>query len=254
MEKWRLLTVEVPNRAAMNLAIEEAIFLEKTKKKIPPTVRFWRNRRAVVVGYSQNVQAEVDLNTCRKEGVEIIRRFSGGGTVYHDMGNLNYTIVLDADHPLLRGLDIVESYKLFSSGVIEGLKKFGIESIFEPPSNLLIRNKKVSGNAQSRKKGVILHHGTLLVDTDLDLLTRVLNASDEQNNKKTTSQKKPVTNLAEEIGRHVNIKRVKEALKQGFEKAFSVELIEGILVPEEEKAAYKLCFEKYSKKEWNFWR
>jgi lipoate-protein ligase A len=253
MEEWRLLDVETPNRAAMNLAIEEAIFLEKIEKKVPPTVRFWRNRCAAIVGYSQNPKAEVNFEVCRERKVQVFRRFSGGGAVYHDLGNLNYSIAIEADHPLLKGLDIRDSYELFSSGVIEGLKEFEIVAVFDPPSDLVVGKKKISGNAQSRKKGTVFHHETLLVNADLDLLFQVLNAPEEElENRKVASRKRPVTNLVEEIGHPVGMEKVKEALHRGFEKAFSVKLMRGSLTPEEKKAAHRLYKEKYLKKRWNF--
>ncbi len=255
MEKWRLLDIETPNDAAMNLAIDEAVFIEKMKKDFPPALRFWRNRRAVVIGYSQNVEAEVNLAICREKSIQIVRRFSGGGAVYQDLGNLNYSITLEADHSLLKGLDIAESYRVFSSGVIEGLKQFGIDSVFDSPSDLLVRNKKVSGNAQSRKKGVILHHGTLLVNVEFDSLTRVLNAPKEQlKNRKVTSRRRPVVNLEDEIGYHVDIEKVKEVLQRGFEKAFSVKLVPSALTLEEKETAQILYVSKYSQRKWNFWR
>ena len=255
METWRLLDIETPDRAAMNLAIEEAIFLAKICREVPPTVRFWRNGRAAVIGYSQKVEAEVNLELCRDEGIEIVRRFSGGGAVYQDLGNLNYTLVLDADHPIVEGLDIGESYRVFTAGVVEGLKEFGIDLVFDPPSDLLAGKGKVSGNAQSRKKRTILHHGTLLVNADLHLLAEVLDATgDRPKNIKITSKKRPVTNLADEIGRHVNMQEVKQALLRGFERTFLVKLVRRQLSSEEEESAQTLYAEKYSRREWNFWR
>ena len=255
MEKWRLLDVETPNRAAMNLAIEEAIFLEKIRKKVPPVVRFWRNRSAVVIGYSQNVEAEVNVEACRDEGTDVVRRVSGGGAVYQDLGNLNYSIAIEADHPLVKGFAIAESYRILSSGVIEGVRKFGVELVFDPPSDFLVGNRKISGNAQARKKGVIFHHGTLLVNANLNLLNRLLDAPKKGlKNVKVTSKKRPVTNLVDEIGYQVGIESVKAALRRGFEESFSVKIISDMLSSEERKAAQNLYEKRYSKKKWNFRR
>lgn len=255
MEEWRLLDNGTSDIAAMNLAIEEAIFLAKICRKVPPTVRFWRNRRAAVIGYSQKVEAEVNVKLCREEGVEIVRRFTGGGAVYHDLGNLNYSLALEADHPVVRGLDIRESYRVLTAGVVEGLKEFGIDLVFDPPSDLLAGRRKVSGNAQSRRKGTVFHHGTVLVNADLDLLAKALNGvSDESEKRKITSNKWSVTNLEDEIGRRVDIQEVRQALHRGFEKAFSVKLVRRNLTPEEEKTGQTLYIEKYSRREWNFWR
>jgi len=255
MESWRLLDVETPERAAMNLAIEEAIFFEKIDGKVPPTVRFWRNRSAVVIGYSQSAKAEVNLRLCADKGVQIVRRFTGGGAVYHDLGNLNYSIAVEADHPLLKGLDIAESYRVFCSAIAEGLGGFEAILTFSPPSDLLVGGRKISGNAQSRRKGAIFHHGTVLVNANLDLLAEVLNPLENGPCiSSVMSRRGPVTNLADEIGHRVNIERVKEALRGGFERAFSVGLEKGALSLEERRIAHRLYAEKYSRKEWNFWR
>jgi len=255
MEDWRLLDVETPRNAAMNIAIDEAIFLARTKEAASPIVRFWRNDRAVVIGYSQSVEAEVNLELCEKEGIQVARRPSGGGAVYFDLGNLNYTIVIGADHWLIRSLDIVESYRVLCSGVIEGLRKFSITANFRPLSDILIGDKKVSGSAQSRKKGVILHHGTLLVDADLDMLVRMLDVPPEKiKGKKVTSFKKPVTKLRDELNYKIDITKLKDALTEGFEKSFSARLIPDRLTSMEEEIAQNLYENKYSKKEWNFWR
>jgi len=255
MERWRLLEVETPNRAALNLAIEEAVFLEKIEKKVPPTVRFWRNKNAVIIGYSQSAKAEVNIKACIDKGVQIVRRFTGGGAVYHDLGNLNYSIAIEADHPLLRGLDITESYRVFCSAITEGLRDFEITLVFDPPSDLMVGDRKVSGNAQSRRKGAILHHGTLLVNADLDLLAEVLNPLEKEPGiSSVMSKKRSVTNLADETGCCVDIELVEEALQRGFERVFSVSLEKCTLTLRERRTAQRLYAEKYSRKEWNFWR
>lgn len=255
MEEWRLLDVETATNAAINMAIDEAIFLARTEKAVPPTIRFWRNGRAAVIGYSQTVAAEVNLELCEREDVQVVRRFSGGGAVYHDLGNLNYTIVPDADHGLIRGLDVAESYRVLCSGVIEGLEEFGVAANFKPLSDIFIGDKKVSGSAQLRKRGTVLHHGTLLVDADLDTLMRVLDVPQEKiRDRRTTSVRKPVTRLTDEVSHEIDLTVLKKALIQGFEKAFSVRLMPNKLTSVEEETAQNLYSSKYSQREWNFWR
>jgi lipoate-protein ligase A len=255
MNIWRLLDYEVPNRPAMNLAIEEAMFVEKARSKTMSTVRFWRNRSAVVVGYSQSMTSEVNLKVCNEKGIEVIRRFSGGGAVYQDLGNLNYSITIDADHPLIKNCDIAQSYRIFCSGVLSAVKTFGVEPVFAPPSDILVRQKKISGNAQSRKKGVILYHGTLLVNSDLALLAETLDIPPQATEGKgVASNKGTVTNLTDELGRQITINEVKEALRLGFENSYNITLEKGTLGNEEKNTAEKLYVEKYITREWNFWR
>jgi lipoate-protein ligase A len=254
MEEWRILDDTVPQGAATNLAIEEAIFQEKIANKNRPTVRFWRNDPAVIVGYSQSVEVEVNLDVCRREGIEVVRRFSGGGTVYQDLGNLNYSITIDMNHPLVKGQDIIQSQKKLCLGVIAALRTFGIHPVFESPSNILINNKKISGNAQARRKTVIMHHGTILVNANLDLLVKALDVPNLMRTAKGVSSKKsPVTNLSDELGWLVSIEKVKDALKKGFEQAFSVHLLKNSLSKTEERLSEKLYMEKYSRNKWNFW-
>jgi len=254
-EKWRLLDFEVPEDPAMNLAIDEAILLAMSREAAPPTVRFWRNANAVVVGYSQSVEAEVNLELCERENIQVVRRLSGGGAVYHDLGNINYTIVIDANHRLLRGLDIGKSYQVLCSGIVESLRDLDIEAVFRPLSDVFVADKKISGSAQSRKKGLVLHHGTLLVESNLDMLMRALDAPRAKTQgKSSTSLKKPVTRLRDELRLEVNTATLKSILAEGFAKAFSVTLSYGGLSSLEEETAQNLYRDKYSREEWNFWR
>jgi len=255
MQQWRLLDTETSVDALMNMAIEEAIFLARVEKAVPPTIRFWRNDRAVLIGYSQNVNAGVNLKFCERGGIQVVRRFSGGGAVYHDLGNLNYTIVLDVDHQLIRGLDIAESYKFLCSGMIEGLRTLGVQASFRPSSDLFVGERKISGSAQSRKRGVVLHHGTLLVNSDLDLLMEALDVRPEKvSGKRVCSVKKPVTRLRDELGWEVEMTSLKVILARGFERAFSIRLAQGTITSLEQETAQNLYRDKYSRREWNFWR
>jgi len=254
LESWRLLDSESAHDAAVNLAIEEAILQARVERAVPPTVRFWRNDRAVVIGYSQSVEAEVDLESCRRGGVQVVRRLTGGGAVYHDLGNLNYTVVLDADHRLVRNVDIAGSHRVLCAGLIKGLEGLGLTADFRPLSDVLIRGRKVSGSAQARRRGVILHHGTLLVDADLDMLTRALAATKGRGVNKSTSTWKSITRLRDELGREVGMKDLKNALTQGFERAFDIRLTPGTLTSAEEAAAQTLHHSRYSRTEWNLWR
>jgi len=255
MEIWRLLDIEYPSRAGLNLAIDEALLSQIAKKDGPPIVRFWRNRRAVVIGYSQCVEAEVNLELCRIRNIEIVRRITGGGAVYHDLGNLNYSIAIRSDHPLVRRLNIQESYGVFLSGVIECLKKFGTKPSIDPPNSLLVQGRKISGNAQIRRRGAVLHQGTLLINSDLNLLSEVLKPQKKLSQQRgVPSKRRLVTNLSREIGQKISVQSVKESLQRSFEEAFSVKLVHSTLTPEEKEASRILYSEKYSRKEWNFWR
>ena len=250
MTLWRVLDSEITYDAAKNLAIDEAILQARIRGAIPPTLRFWRNKRAVVVGYSQKVNAEVNLKVCVEKKIQVVKRFSGGGTVYHDLGNLNYTVVLDADDPIVKGLDIVESYRILCSGLVKGLEYLGLTSFitFKPPGNIFIRGKKISGSAQLRRRRVILHHGTLLVDSDLRMLEKTLIAHDEKARDRSTSMWSPVTRVRDEIGREISMRDVKKALILGFKKSFDMKLKPGTFTPLENEIASEIYHTKYLRK------
>lgn len=247
MASWRLLDSETTYDAAKNLAIDEAILQARIKRAVPPTLRFWRNNRSVIVGHSQRICAEVNLEICMRERIQVIKRFSGGGTVYHDLGNLNYTIVLDFDDPVIKGLDVEESYKVLCSGLIKGLEYLGLGPFinFIPPGNVFVRGKKISGSAQLRRRNVILHHGTLLVNSDLEILRKVLTVYDKEKGNKSTSVWSPVTNLRDELNREINIDEVKGVLIQGFKESLGINLRRGEITFLENEIALDIYRSKY---------
>lgn len=244
---WRLLDSEITYDAAKNLAIDEAILQARIKRVVPPTLRFWRDNCSVIVGYSQRICAEVNLEICLKKKIQVVKRFSGGGTVYHDLGNLNYTIVLDFNDPIVRGLNIEESYKILCSGLIRGLEYLGLGPFinFKPPGNVFVRGKKISGSAQLRRRNVILHHGTLLVNSDLEMLRKVLTAYDEERRDKSISMWSPVTNLSVELNREISMDEVKRALIQGFKKSLGINLKRGKITFLENKIASDIYCNQY---------
>ncbi|MEM3715752.1 MAG: lipoate--protein ligase family protein [Candidatus Bathyarchaeia archaeon] len=241
-----MLDLEVTYDAAKNLAIDEAILQARIEKSVPPTLRFWRNDRAVIIGRSQKVCAEVNLETCIKERIQVVKRFSGGGAVYQDLGNLNYTIVLDGDDCLIRGIDIAGSYRVLCSGLIRGLSILGLSPVtLIPPGNVFVGGRKISGSAQLRRRGVVLHHGTLLVSSDLNMLMRVLAVYDEGMRFKSTSVCSPVTRIIDELNRDMEISEVKDALIKGFREELRVRLEPGGLTDLEKEIASKIYRDKY---------
>jgi lipoate-protein ligase A len=207
----------------------------------------------VVLGRFQKVMNEVNHKLCLQRGISIVRRFSGGGAVYQDLGNLNYSIALESCHPLLDGLDIIDTFKVFSSGLLAGLKILGLNPVFKPEYGLLLNDKKISGNAQSRRKGIIFHHGTLLINSDLALLTKVLNAPKKDvHSNNVLSNKICVTNINPLLAHKINTDEIKKVLEKGFEKTFNIKLVPRKLTVKQKKTAERLYLNKYSKNEWNY--
>jgi len=243
-KRWRLLDLEFPEDPWFNMAVEEAISLHVGKGDVLPTLRFWRNKNAVVIGYFQSVKDVVNMPLVKKLGIAIIRRFSGGGAVYQDLGNLNFAFSILRNSNLIP-VNILKSYEKFCSGVILGLKKMEFKAKFKPINDIIIGDKKVSGNAQARQKGFVLHHGTLMVDTNLDMLAALRGLST------------PVTTLMREKGEEkqgLSLFLIKKMLCEGIEETLKISLEPGRLFRGELETAKKLLEEKYGKEEFIFLR
>ena len=165
---WRLLEYSSDN-AAMNLAIDEAILRALLEDHMPETCRLWQNPPSVIVGRFQDVHAHVNIEACQRRNLPVLRRVSGGGTVYQDHGNLNYSLMVRTSSLPKVSTNVENSYGVFCGGLIEGLKLLGLDA-YHRKGDVLIDGRKVSGSAQHRLYDVILHHGTLLVNVDLDVL------------------------------------------------------------------------------------
>ena len=153
-----------------NLAIEEYLF----RKSREDVFMLWQNEPTVVIGKSQNAYAEIDLDLARARGVHIARRITGGGAVYHDLGNVNYSIVSTS-----KGKDGID-FAYFCAPMIAALSSLGVKATLSGRNDLTVDGKKVSGNAQHAEGDRVLHHGTLLFNSDLEALSSVLRADEEK--------------------------------------------------------------------------
>jgi len=242
------------NDAYMNMAIDEAICRLRSQEKSPNTIRLYRWKpSAVSIGYFQILEQEVDLNACKRLGVDVIRRMTGGGAVYHSYeGEVTYSVVVNQNHPRIPR-DILKSYELICGGIILAMKDLGIKAEFKPINDVDVNSKKISGNAQTRRWNVALQHGTILLDTDIRTMFTVLKVSKEKiSDKLIKSAEERVTTIRRELGRNVSFKEVSEALKAAFPQVFDVKLVEGGLSSEEKELALKLKKEKYSMPWWIF--
>jgi len=240
------------------MAIDEAILTARTRNLAPNTIRFYRwNPSAVSIGKFQNIKNEVQLDKCKKYGVDVVRRITGGGTVYHDTeGEITYSVV--ANKKDLKAENINAVYAKFYDGIAEALKILGINADFNEGNaktcpNLIVNGKKISGSAQSHKKGVVLQHGTLLVDVDLEEMFTFLRVPWAKTCMEVINvAKNKITSIKKELGKTVSVEEVNNALSEGFKKALSIQLLEGELTPYENEIASKLYKEKYTTDEWNF--
>jgi len=253
-ETWRLIDMRIED-APTQMAIDEAIAMARLKENTPNTVRLYRwNPSAVSIGYFQGIEKEVNLPACEKYGVDVIRRITGGGAVYHDYnGEITYSLVAPEADPKMPA-DILESYELICGAIANGLATLGVDAEFKPVNDIVAGGKKISGNAQTRRHGVVLQHGTVLVDTDIRRMFQVLRVSDAKiSDKLIKAVEDRVTNLRRYLGRQVGFDEARAALLKGFEDTFDVSLEPGELTDAENRLVKQL-HEKYSSREWVFQR
>lgn len=155
-----------------NLALEEFVFESMPRDR--EYLMFWQNDNAVIIGRHQNALAEIDANVVAQNGIRVVRRLSGGGAVYHDLGNLNFTFIVDAD-----GESQVD-LRRFCQRVANALTALGLDAQVDGRNDILANGCKISGNAQYLRQGRIMHHGTLLFDSDLSRLGQALRPDPEK--------------------------------------------------------------------------
>lgn len=200
----------------LNLAIEEYLF-EYTSDDI---FMLWQNEPTVVIGKNQNVFAEINMNYLKENNIHIARRITGGGAVYHDLGNINYTFISSQNQK--NKID----FAYYTIPIINSLKKLGIDAKLSGRNDLLANDKKFSGNAQHTKGGRVLHHGTLLFDSDIDVLTNVLNVDEEKiKSKAIKSTRSRVTNLKELISDNFTADEFINHISSFIKATFTPEII-----------------------------
>ncbi len=226
---------------AFNLALEE-VLLTQTDRDI---LMLWRNRRAVIIGRNQNAQAEVDLAYTQAQGMPVVRRLSGGGAVFHDLGNINFTFIHAGEK------DDFSNYERFTAPVCAFLRTVGLDVRLAGRNDLLLGDKKISGNAQVMKNGRMLHHGTILYSADVGSLAAALAPGKAQvGGRGVRSVRSRVTNLAQHLE---SPPPVEDFLAQMY--AYFLNGADGwteyFLTDADTAAAQKLADEKYATWAWN---
>ena len=250
MGEFRLIKLREDN-GGMQMAIDESILMNRIKGLVPDTLRFYTwNPSCVTIGYFQSLEKEIDLEKAKKYGVDVVRRYTGGGAVLHDK-ELTYSVVISEKK--VSG-DIVKSYEEICGFIVLGLNELGLNTEFKPINDIVVDGKKISGSAQTRKQGFILQHGTILLDLNLDKMFSVLRIHCEKIKDKLISSARERVTCLKDLGVGVSAQELEQVLRRGFEKRFNVKLVENRLTEEERELAERLYREKYSNKEWNFWR
>lgn len=164
--------------------------IEYMRSASKPSFRIWRSNDCVVLGRFLKAEDEVHLEEAERLRVPVLKRASGGGAVFHDPGNLNYSLYLDENS--LPAFGVEESLRVLSFPVTRLLESLGLPWEWAAPNSIYVSGRKISGSAQARSRGHILHHGTLLVDTDLEKMERLLKRDGR-------SRVAPVVNLVEVV-------------------------------------------------------
>ena len=246
-KEWRLLDLSYSS-AFRNLALEEALARSMRPGQLP-TVRIWTDQKAAVVGRFQEVEAEADTAFCEQNNIQVTRRFTGGGAVYHDKGNLNLSIVT----PRQSGISLREIHDTNRAVVWNLLNELGLECVCVLPNSLEISGKKISGAAAALGRDYAFWHASILISTDTQMLERVLLPSrTPKSTRFIRSRWQPVITLERALGIHVEMEHVKCQLSRSFERSFGVGLTPGQLSKDEENLMESLFFCKYSTREWNF--
>jgi len=263
--QWRLIRLEVHN-AFENMAIDHILLEKCFREEGPNTLRLYRwLPSAVSIGRFQRLHEEVDVEACRALGVDVVRRLSGGGAVYHDYeGELTYSVIcrMGGGNPSEENVppDVVASYRYLCQGLMRGLERLGLKAEFASGSarvcpNLVVGGRKISGNAQSRRGSALLQHGTILRRLDLHRMFSVLKAP-RSRERCTAIQyaSTRLTSLEQELGFAPSFNQMEEALVSGFAEALNIEFVEEPLTQTEWRSALELAHTHYASQEWTLRR
>ena len=242
----------------MNMAIDEAVLRARIVGRVPNTIRFYAWKpSAVSIGRFQNIKNEVNLDNCRQQGIDVVRRITGGGAVYHDsQDEITYSVVVKRDD--LGNVDVAAAYDKICSGLAKAIELLGVKADFnagDPKNcpNITVNGRKISGSAQSYKGGTILQHGTLLMKVDLEKMFTFLRVPWAKTCMEIVNvAERKITSVKNEIGSEITVERTVETLIKGFEHTFDIELSEEGLTEEELEAVNVLRREKFSNEDWTF--
>lgn len=223
----------------INLATEEVLLKQKTDN----IIMLWRSETAVIVGKHQNALSEVNYRYLCENNIPIARRLSGGGTVVHDLQNLNFTFIANGEDGKL--ID----FKRYLNPIIEYLATLGIEAHIGKTNDLRINDLKISGNAEHVYRKRILHHGTLLFNSDLNQLRRSIDVAPEKYiDKAVQSNRSSVTNIANHLAQNMSIEIFTAELFNFLKAKYKGNSYQ--LSNDEHSAINKLAKEKYAQPEW----
>jgi lipoate-protein ligase A len=238
-----MLTIRSQSHDAyFNLALEEYLF----KQFSEPFFMLYRNERSVVVGKHQNALAEINHQFVNDHNIKVVRRLSGGGTVFHDMGNVNFMFIATGK------TDQVVDFRKYMDPVREALLKLDLDVYYSKRNDLFIDGKKISGNAEHAVRKRVLHHGTLLFSAQLDALRGALNVhADRYFGRAVQSVRSTVTNINTYLKQELAIEAFMDRVEKEVQALHPNSQVYA-LTPTDIHAVEQLMEEKYKRWDWNF--
>ncbi len=270
-EIWNFINTGSKN-PYYNMAMDEALLNFVSRGEIDPVIRFYTwNPATLSIGYFQRLQKEIDIDKVKEKGYGLVRRQTGGRGVLHDK-ELTYSVIVPESHPNMPST-VTEAYKIISQGLLEGFKNLGFETYFAIPRSkeerdklkqprssvcfdapswyeLVVEGRKIAGSAQTRQKGVILQHGSILQDIDIDDLFDMFIFKNERlkaKMKENFVQKAVAIN--DISNQHITLNEMENAFKSGFKKGLNIDF-KPLELMEKQKEEVQELEEKYRSETW----
>jgi len=238
------------NSASYNFALDEVLLDWVAVNKVPVLRFYGFEPTSCTIGYFQGMEMEIDLEKAKENKVECVRRLTGGGAVMHDKNQFTYSLIIPED---LVPSNILNSYEYICKPLILGLNKLGLNPEFAPLNDIILNAQKISGNAQTRKKGCVLQHGTLLLEADVDLMFSLLKVPDEKiRHKLIQSVKKRVTGINDHLTNPINYQDLVDLLSKEFANYLNLQLEFDLGIESLENKILEIQNSKYCHHAWNY--
>lgn len=274
METWTYIDSGM-QEPSYNMALDEKLMDWHRAGDIPPTIRFYEWEPATLsIGYFQRVDRDIDLEAVAAHKAGFVRRPTGGRAVLHD-DEVTYSVIVREDHPLMPQ-SVTEAYRVISQGLLEGFREMGLEAEFSIPKTeeeksdlrnprsavcfdapswyeMVVNNRKIAGSAQTRQRGIILQHGSIirtLKENELFDMFKFPNQRVRERMQKGFKTK--ATPINELISPMPSLEEMKNIFKAGFERALQVKLEPLLLTETQKKQVKELADNKYKQDSWNF--
>jgi lipoate-protein ligase A len=272
-ETWHFVNTKSSN-PFYNMAVDEALMNFVSREEIDPVIRFYTWDPATLsIGYFQKLTKEIDIEKVKEKGFGLVRRATGGRGVLHDK-ELTYSVIVPESHPNMPQT-VTEAYRVISEGLLEGFKALGFEAYFSVPKSkeareklksprssvcfdapswyeLVVEGRKIAGSAQTRQKGVILQHGSILQDINVDELFDMFTYRNDRLKEKMKAAFMDKAIAINDISdRHITLEEMETAFYEGFKKGLNIEF-KPLEFTESQKEEIKHLEDKYRSEEWTY--